>query len=559
MATTRFIDIKVRTGDSKAEVKDLDGEMKDLGSTSDKAASSIDKLNSEAKGLGATLNKTAATANNLDRSTAKLTKTAAGVKQGIGGVGRSAGQAGIQLQQFIGQVQGGQSAMVALSQQSADLGFVLGAPLVGAVVGIGASVIGMASAMSTTKIEVLDLTEAVDGLEKRFDKLNKTQQELARRAASIEIRKQRKEAVALQNEVNELETAFINARRSANGRVLERLFGADPEEAEEALIQARASLVLLNQEIAENQKLLRADFKPEEEKEDKGPGAAQQRRSAIFVKNLALETQQFQAALALRQAATDGFITEQQAKLSTAFVNKQLQSDAQLQIELERLGTDEEAKEALRLQFNESRIASEELFQQQLIDLEANAAAERAQNEVNANNLVVASKQQSQQALLGLFASFAGKSKVAALALLAVSKGLAIAQTISGSLAGAAKVYGELPYPAAVVASGQILAQGKITAGLIAATGLVQGASVLSGGSSVSTSTSIGGGASINTGTQPTAQTIQNNQTRVIDIRTDGSAFGLAVAEATKSVLESDDSVVVAITESQQELQRVGG
>jgi hypothetical protein len=418
----------------------------------------------------------------------------------------------------------------------------------------------MASAMSTTKIEVLELTDAVDGLEKRFDKLNKTQQELARRAAAIEIRKQRKEAVALQKEVNELETAFINARRSANGRVLERLFGADPEDAEEALIQARASLVLLNKEIEENQRLLRSDFKPEEE-EEKGPSAAQQRRSAIFVKNLALETQQFQAALALRKAAEDGFITEQQAKLSTAFVSKQLQADAQLQLELERLGADEEAKAALRLEFNESRIAAEQLFQQQLVDLEANAAAERAQNEVNANNLVVASRQQSQQALLGLFASFAGKSKVAALALLAVSKGLAIAQTISGSLAGAAKVYGELPYPAAVVASGQILAQGKITAGLIAATGLVQGAGILSGGSSVSTSTSIGGGASVNTGIQPTAQAIQGQQTRVIDIRLDDDALltGSAVKRLMTDAIATDDDVVIQITESQQELERVGG
>ena len=34
----------------------------------------------------------------------------------MAGMGRGAGQAGIQFQQFIGQVQGGQSAMLALSQ-----------------------------------------------------------------------------------------------------------------------------------------------------------------------------------------------------------------------------------------------------------------------------------------------------------------------------------------------------------------------------------------------------------------------------------------------------------
>lgn len=70
--------------------------------------------------------------------------------------GRNAGQAGIQVQQFIGQIQGGQSAMLALSQQSADLGFVLGAPLLGAVVGISASLVGML---------IPDLTKTTTSLE----------------------------------------------------------------------------------------------------------------------------------------------------------------------------------------------------------------------------------------------------------------------------------------------------------------------------------------------------------------------------------------------------------
>tara|TARA_R110000764_G_scaffold29681_1_gene69378 strand:+ start:17181 stop:19016 length:1836 start_codon:yes stop_codon:yes gene_type:complete len=85
--------------------------------------------------------------NKVDKATKKLdtqiTKTAKGVKTGMAGMGRGAGQAGIQFQQFIGQVQGGQSVMLALSQQSADLGIVLGAPLLGAIAGISASLIGM--------------------------------------------------------------------------------------------------------------------------------------------------------------------------------------------------------------------------------------------------------------------------------------------------------------------------------------------------------------------------------------------------------------------------------
>lgn len=79
----------------------------------------------------------------LNQRHIQLSKTATGVKTGIAGIGRNAGQAAIQFQQLIGQIQGGQDVMLALSAQSADLGFVLGAPMLGAVIGIGASLAGM--------------------------------------------------------------------------------------------------------------------------------------------------------------------------------------------------------------------------------------------------------------------------------------------------------------------------------------------------------------------------------------------------------------------------------
>lgn len=71
----------------------------------------------------------------------------------FGNVGRSAGQAGIQVQQLVGQVQGGVSPFVALSQQAADLGIVLGAPLIGVIVALGASLaqVLLPSLLATTK------------------------------------------------------------------------------------------------------------------------------------------------------------------------------------------------------------------------------------------------------------------------------------------------------------------------------------------------------------------------------------------------------------------------
>ena len=100
----------------------------------------------------------------LNRTGTQSEIVAGKASRGLGAVGKSAGQASIQLQQFIGQVQGGQSALVALSQQSADLGFVLGAPLLGALVSIGAAVGGMAFAALSGSEDVTTLEEAVKRL-----------------------------------------------------------------------------------------------------------------------------------------------------------------------------------------------------------------------------------------------------------------------------------------------------------------------------------------------------------------------------------------------------------
>ena len=77
---------------------------------------------------------------------------------------KNSGQASIQVQQFVGQIQGGQSAMLAFSQQAADLGIVLGFPLLGAVAGISASLAGML---------IKSLGGAADATENLEEKLKK--------------------------------------------------------------------------------------------------------------------------------------------------------------------------------------------------------------------------------------------------------------------------------------------------------------------------------------------------------------------------------------------------
>lgn len=94
-------------------------------------------------------------------------KASAGLSKNLGGMSRSAGQAGIQIQQLVGQVTAGTNPMVAFSQQAADIGFVLGAPMLGAVVGISAA---LGSVLVPSLFDSTDATERLDEALKALDK-----------------------------------------------------------------------------------------------------------------------------------------------------------------------------------------------------------------------------------------------------------------------------------------------------------------------------------------------------------------------------------------------------
>lgn len=152
MTTERTIRIRVDAGDAGVQVKKLDNSMRDAGAQAD-------KLNDELLGLS-------------NSSMPQLSKTAQGVQRAVGsaatnlgGFGRTAGQAGIQVQQLVGQVTTGQNVFAAFSAQAADLGFILGVPLAGAIIAIGASIIGvLAPSLVDSRSAVDDLDEAIERL-----------------------------------------------------------------------------------------------------------------------------------------------------------------------------------------------------------------------------------------------------------------------------------------------------------------------------------------------------------------------------------------------------------
>ncbi|EBG5515978.1 phage tail protein [Salmonella enterica subsp. enterica] len=105
-----------------------------------------------------------------DRSAEKLnttvTKTAGAVS---GGLRSGMQQAGYQIQDFIVQVQGGQSALVAFSQQGTQLAgaFGPGGAVVGAVIALGSVLVGsLSTALGSTKDEMEQLKNAAETLNK---------------------------------------------------------------------------------------------------------------------------------------------------------------------------------------------------------------------------------------------------------------------------------------------------------------------------------------------------------------------------------------------------------
>lgn len=111
--------------------------------------------------------------------------------KGLGGMGRGAGQAGVQIQQFVGQVQAGTNPMLAFSQQAADLGIVLGAPLLGVIAALGASV-GMV--LLPTLFKGSRALEEFDEVAKELDISLKTEAPALYAARMKELEKAEREA-----------------------------------------------------------------------------------------------------------------------------------------------------------------------------------------------------------------------------------------------------------------------------------------------------------------------------------------------------------------------------
>ena len=148
----------------------------------------------------------------------QLGKTTKKTSAQVGGIGRQAGMAGIQFEQLAGQIAGGQNPMRALGAQASDLGFILGVPLFGAVVGISAALLSMLPSLMGASESTEELKERIKELDTEYRSLTAAQQALLQ----LENQKQNEELIDqnkdLQKELNLVTsrlTAFNNGLQHA--------------------------------------------------------------------------------------------------------------------------------------------------------------------------------------------------------------------------------------------------------------------------------------------------------------------------------------------------------
>lgn len=351
--TDKVIRVKIDAGDSKAQIDQLDKSMVGLGTT-------VDKTNAEIAGL------------NTD-----LTKTAQGVKvavgattDAVGNLGRSTGQAAVQIQQLVGQVQGGVSPFVALSQQAADLGFVLGFPLLGAVVGIAAALAGPL-VQAFTQAE-----EKADEFKATLKGIADTQEELKANAVIVEVAALNKEFEKQQGVINNLSRQqeqyiqLIKQGGSAQASYAAALFQIDG-----ALDSAREKQTELAKKIEEVTNASLSNKATTAEQDD----TLQRLTSTLEVQRIALQEGELQARLyaaaqsltldtandlppAIREQITAIYELEQ-AQSAQKKAAQELQSQLSQQATLDR----EEARRAEREQQRiDQRIANMRLETQTL-------------------------------------------------------------------------------------------------------------------------------------------------------------------------------------------------
>jgi hypothetical protein len=223
----------------------------------------------------------------------------------------------------------------------------------------------------------------------------------------------------------------------------------------------------------------------------------------LGIERLALATQYEQALaeLAVKQdtgsklaerIAAERALRQQETESRLVALQESFKTELDLENEqyAQRIATLYEANQTyiqIDAEGNAQRLLNDEQFIQQREAIERVHQARLVQIEAAKNATVRQMQYTAFQQAAGLLRAFAGESKTAAIAIIAIEKGLGIAQTIINTQVAMMRALAELGPIAGGVAAAKIGLLGKISVGLIAATGLVEASQVGSGGADFGT------------------------------------------------------------------------
>ncbi len=178
-----------------------------------------------------------------------------------------------------------------------------------------------------------------------------------------------------------------------------------------------------------------------------------------------------------------------------------------------------------------------QMEQQQLLkDLwfrhEAEVAAIRIEGESRANRTILAMRRTLGNQIVGLLRSLAGQSKAAAIAAIALQKGLAIAETIMNTQVAAMRALAELGPIAGPPAAAAIKALGAASVAIIAAQGLAEAASLGRTGASLGSAAN-----PVNVTPAPGTEAITATETQPVQRIVNVQVRGIVIAEWVREEL----------------------
>lgn len=410
----------------------------------------------------------------------------------------SMAQLGQQIQDVAVMSQFGADKFIILGTQGSQIAslFGPGGAVFGAVLAISAAIGGtLVKSINAAKDAATDLPkELMDRLEEikgRFEEVDE-----ASRGAflGVEFGKLNQEYEELSEKIKTTEQRILEQSAAFNGNgnavttSLERLEKLKQEQKDLAQVMENLNRVA-TADLGQQEIDLSVD----------GGDTGIQSRVEDIQAGLQREQELYETWRQTKLAITQGIITDEQAALIQADVLEQqrinasfdrtkarLEEERALLLENQTLSAEEKA--ARQAEIDAAEIAADKLKQDQLSQQAVEYAKSTADQVVNieqkAQDAITAMKNAAYSNAIGLLDQFAGESKAAAVASIALSKGLAIAQTIQNT--GVAVMKAMSVDPTGALAA-RASALGSANVAMIAATGLAQAAGAMSGSSSAST------------------------------------------------------------------------